>query len=59
MNNIPLGRLGLPNDIGSIYAFLVSNKATFATGTNIVFDGGFSLRPLVLVTKEEIENMNL
>jgi glucose 1-dehydrogenase len=59
MGNIPLGRLGLPGDVDSAFAFLASDKASFATGTNIVFDGGFSLRPLVLVTQEEIKNMNL
>jgi NAD(P)-dependent dehydrogenase (short-subunit alcohol dehydrogenase family) len=59
MGNIPLGRLGLPEDVGAAYAFLASDKAAFATGTNIVFDGGFTLRPLVLVTQEEIINMNL
>jgi NAD(P)-dependent dehydrogenase (short-subunit alcohol dehydrogenase family) len=59
MSNIPLGRLGLPKDVGSIYAFLSSDLASFTTGTNIVFDGGFSLRPLVLVSHDEIENMNL
>jgi NAD(P)-dependent dehydrogenase (short-subunit alcohol dehydrogenase family) len=59
MGNIPLGRLGLPNDVGSAFAFLASDKASFATGTNIVFDGGFTLRPLVLVTQDEIKNMNL
>ena len=59
MGNIPLGRLGLPEDVGSAYAFLASEKTSFATGANIVLDGGFTLRPLVLVTPEEIRNMNL
>ncbi len=59
MSNIPLARLGRPSDLGAIYAFLVSDKASFATGTNVTFDGGFTLRPLTLITKEEIENMNL
>ena len=59
MGNIPLGRLGLPSDVGSAYAFLASDKASFSTGANIVLDGGFTLRPLVLVTSEEIRNMNL
>jgi NAD(P)-dependent dehydrogenase (short-subunit alcohol dehydrogenase family) len=59
MNNIPLGRLGLPTDVGSAYAFLASDKASFATGANIVLDGGFTLRPLVLVTQDEIRKMNL
>jgi len=59
MGNIPLGRLGLPNDVGAAYAFLASDKASFATGANIVLDGGFTMRPLVLVTQDEIRNMNL
>ena len=59
MSNIPLGRLGLPMDVGAAYAFLASDRASFATGANIVLDGGFTLRPLVLVTPEEIRNMNL
>jgi len=59
MGNIPLGRLGLPNDVGAAYAFLASDKASFATGANIVLDGGFTLRPLVLVSQDEIRNMNL
>ena len=59
MGNIPLGRLGVPKDVGAAYAFLASDLASFATGTNIVFDGGFTLRPLVLVSQDEIRNMNL
>ncbi len=59
MGNIPLGRVGLPSDVGAAYAFLASDKASFATGTTIVFDGGFTLRPLVLVSQDEIRNMNL
>jgi NAD(P)-dependent dehydrogenase (short-subunit alcohol dehydrogenase family) len=59
MNNIPLGRLGQPSDVGFAYAVLASDKSSFATGANIVLDGGFTLRPLVLVTQEEIRSMNL
>jgi NAD(P)-dependent dehydrogenase (short-subunit alcohol dehydrogenase family) len=59
MGNIPLGRLGLPKDVGAAYAFLASDLASFATGTNIVFDGGFTLRPLVLISQDEIRSMNL
>ena len=59
LDNIPLGRLGLPDDVGHTYAFLASDKSPFATGANIVLDGGFSLRPLVLVNNEEIRKMNL
>ena len=59
MASIPLGRVGVPQDVGSVYAFLASDKASFATGTNIVFDGGFTLRPLMLVSQDEIRSMNL
>ena len=59
MGNIPLSRLGLPKDVGAAYAFLASDKASFATGANVVLDGGFTLRPLVLVSQDEIRNMNL
>jgi NAD(P)-dependent dehydrogenase (short-subunit alcohol dehydrogenase family) len=59
MGNIPLGRLGLPNDVGAAYALLASDKTSFATGANIVLDGGFTLRPLVLVSPDEIRTMNL
>lgn len=59
MNSIPLGRLGKPEDVGAAYAFLASDKAAFATGTNIDLDGGFTLRPLVLASRSEIEEMNL
>ena len=59
LGNIPLGRLGIPSDVGAAFAYLASDKASFVTGTNIVLDGGFSLRPLVLVTPEEIKEMNL
>ena len=59
MGNIPLGRLGLPGDVGAAYAYLASDQASFATGANIVLDGGFTLRPLVLVTQDEIRKMNL
>jgi NAD(P)-dependent dehydrogenase (short-subunit alcohol dehydrogenase family) len=59
MNNIPLGRLGKPADVGAAYAYLASDKASFATGANIVLDGGFTLRPLTLVSRSEIEDMNL
>ncbi len=59
MNSIPLGRLGVPGDVGPAYAFLASDKASFATGANIRLDGGFTLRPLTLISRSEIEDMNL
>ena len=37
---VPLRKFGNPDDIGNIVAFLLSSKANFVTGSNIVADGG-------------------
>jgi NAD(P)-dependent dehydrogenase (short-subunit alcohol dehydrogenase family) len=37
---IPLKRLGTPEDIGHITAYLASDEASFITGASIVIDGG-------------------
>jgi len=57
--NIPIGRIGLPEEVAPAVLFLASDGARYLTGSNIVVDGGFTLRPLVLITQEEIEEMNL
>jgi glucose 1-dehydrogenase len=38
--NIPLKRLGQPNDVAEVVAFLASDKASYITGTTIFVDGG-------------------
>lgn len=40
-NMIPAGRLGKPEEVAEAVAFLVSNKASYISGTNLVIDGGF------------------
>ena len=40
----PLGRLGVPADIGAAAAFLASGDAGWITGQTLVVDGGGSLR---------------
>ena len=40
----PLGRLGVPEDIGAAAAFLASADAAWITGQTLVVDGGASLR---------------
>lgn len=40
LKNIPLGRLGTPEDIAPAVAFLASEGANYITGTTIVIDGG-------------------
>ncbi|MGZ4123361.1 MAG: SDR family oxidoreductase, partial [Tumebacillaceae bacterium] len=37
---IPLARLGRPEDIANVVAFLASDKATYMTGQVLNVDGG-------------------
>jgi L-rhamnose 1-dehydrogenase len=37
---IPIGRLGLPQDIADCVAFLASDKASYVTGASLLIDGG-------------------
>ena len=39
----PLKRLGVPDDIGSVVAFLLSDDAGWMTGQTLVVDGGVLL----------------
>jgi 3-oxoacyl-[acyl-carrier protein] reductase len=41
---VPLGRLGQPHDIGNAAVFLVSDEASFITGTTLPVSGGTDLR---------------
>jgi len=38
---IPLGRLGTPDEFGDVVAFLASDRASYITGTTLQVDGGF------------------
>ena len=40
--NIPLGRVGEPNEAGDVICFLASDRASYLTGTSINIDGGTS-----------------
>ena len=40
--NIPLGRLGTPEDVSSLVAFLASDEAAYVNGATFTVDGGLS-----------------
>jgi len=40
---VPLSRMGNPSDISPVISFLISEKANYITGQNIIIDGGFSI----------------
>jgi glucose 1-dehydrogenase len=40
LSNIPLGRLGTPEDVAGIVAYLASDDAAYVTGSTFVIDGG-------------------
>ncbi len=42
-DRIPVGRLGAPEEVGALAAFLCSKSAEYITGTVMVIDGGRSL----------------
>lgn len=37
---VPMGRLGLPEEIAAAYAYLASDDAAYTTGQNLIIDGG-------------------
>jgi NAD(P)-dependent dehydrogenase (short-subunit alcohol dehydrogenase family) len=41
--NVPLGRIGLPQDCGGVAAFLASDAAAYITGQVLVVDGGLTV----------------
>jgi glucose 1-dehydrogenase len=42
LENIPLRRLGKPEDVASVAAFLASDESNYVTGTTFVVDGGLT-----------------
>jgi NAD(P)-dependent dehydrogenase (short-subunit alcohol dehydrogenase family) len=42
-SNTAVGRIGMPNDIGPVIAFLCSDEASFISGSVIPIDGGYHL----------------
>ena len=44
IESTPLKRLGTPQEVAKLAAFLVSSHASFITGAEFIIDGGFALR---------------
>jgi glucose 1-dehydrogenase len=42
LHQIPLGRLGQPEDVAGLAAFLVSDQASYVTGATYFIDGGLT-----------------
>jgi NAD(P)-dependent dehydrogenase (short-subunit alcohol dehydrogenase family) len=40
----PMGRLGTPTDVANAVWYLASDAAAFATGSDLVVDGGYMVR---------------
>ncbi|MFC7050000.1 SDR family NAD(P)-dependent oxidoreductase [Emcibacter nanhaiensis] len=43
-NAIPLGRMGVADDMANACLFLLSDKASYITGTDLIVDGGISAK---------------
>jgi 3-oxoacyl-[acyl-carrier protein] reductase len=41
VSEIPIGRLGEPEEFAAVVAFLASERASYVTGTSIQIDGGW------------------
>ena len=42
-NNVPLGRLAKPTEVGELFAFLGSDESSYITGAQVVIDGAATL----------------
>jgi glucose 1-dehydrogenase len=43
LKNIPLGRMGKPEDVATLVAFLASDDAAYITGSTYIIDGGLTV----------------
>jgi len=45
LQQIPIDRIGNPEEVANAVEFLASNKSSYITGTTIYVDGGMTLYP--------------
>jgi NAD(P)-dependent dehydrogenase (short-subunit alcohol dehydrogenase family) len=43
IKKVPLNRMGYPKDIAPAISFLLSDKANYITGHNLIIDGGLTI----------------
>lgn len=46
IDRTPMGRVGKPEEVASLAAYLAMDKSSYITGQNIAVDGGFSVKGL-------------
>jgi NAD(P)-dependent dehydrogenase (short-subunit alcohol dehydrogenase family) len=44
VRKIPAGRMGSPEEVANVVAFLASPAASLVTGTNLIADNGYTKR---------------
>ena len=52
LKQIPIGRIGSPEEVASVVEFLASDKASYVTGASFFVDGGMTLYPSFATTPE-------
>ena len=56
MDNIPLGRVQTPREVGNVVLFLASDQSSYMTGANIFSDGGMTIQ---LTNRERFASRSL